>query len=169
MKELLDRASANFDLLWASACIWLICASTFRYFWLKRRGVLFPIPKSDECIFSDHKASGRSLSSALARLSGASRVLSISITKEGFLYIRPHSIFALFTYNYELFHIIDLSKASVALSSGGSSYRLTGPCKICKVADFEICSSQRTALGKALLAGISISKSSSGILPNKSL
>ena len=63
-------------------CFYLILVIFLRIFYLKRKGLLFNIPKGIDVVFSENWSNGFSHKNFFTRICGAKKVLRISVTQD---------------------------------------------------------------------------------------
>jgi len=154
MNTLLETAQQNFWLLWCVACTWLVLQALIRLLYLRRKNLLFEMPTPPLAVMFENSSSGRSYKNVLTRFGGANRVLRLAITADRKLYIRPQTFFAVFSYNLDLFHIIDLKQASITKiysSFRGQAYHVSGPCELTGSVSFESIPTNREEFERHLL------------------
>lgn len=117
MHSLFQFLFEHFFLIFGFVILWNLVIFTYLHRKRQKRGVNFPNPTDPEVVFTENKASGSSLKSFQSKYGGASRVLTVTVTKTH-LSISTHFPFTALAQRFDTEHLIPLSDIISATPKG---------------------------------------------------
>ncbi len=108
---------SHFGQLFALAAVWNLGGIGVMLWRRKRRGLVLPKTNDPDVVFSERHASGSSYKSWITRLGGASRCLTVIVTRTQ-LAITTYFPFTAFAGTYDLEHVVPLKDITRAGTRG---------------------------------------------------